>query len=88
MKNWREWSPIKLEKNTGGKVNFLYEISKSLSMLSSIFIFGHLTFNPTLQKIIYTQLDANLGLKRLNDIKKKFENQIKNFVKINYFNSQ
>jgi hypothetical protein len=76
------------KKYRGGKVNFLYEISKSLSMLSSIFIFGHLTFNPTLQKIIYTQLDANLGLKRLNDIKKKFENQIKNFVKINYFNSQ
>jgi hypothetical protein len=34
------------------------------------------------------QLDANLGLKGLNDVTKKFENQIKNFVKINYFNSQ
>ena len=46
-------------------------------MLSSIFIFGHLTFNPTLQKIIYTQLDANLGLKRLNDIKKSLKIKLK-----------
>jgi len=56
-------------------------------MLSTIFIFDHLTFNPALQKN-KKATGCEFRFKKAQRCKKKLENQIKKFVKINYFNSQ
>ena len=71
----------------GTKVNFLYEI-QSIHLCYCHFHFGPLTFNPTIAPPSknHMQLGANLSSKGLNCAKNKFEDQIKIFIKINYFN--